>query len=79
MADNVPGGWTLVRYKSTFISKLLRKIIGRIKNALYKGAVFNSFEPMRPAKRAEENGQLMVTEIRYGTIHEQLPGYYLSQ
>ena len=69
MADNVPGGLDLgVLQKLPLSVKLCEKIIGGIQNALYKGAVFNSFEPMRPAKRAvKENGQLMVTEIRYGT------------
>ena len=69
MADNVPGGLDLGALQKLPLSvKLCEKIIGGIQNALYKGAVFNSFEPMRPAKRAvKENGQLMVTEIRYGT------------
>ena len=69
MADNVPGGLDFGALQKLPLSvKLCEKIIGGIQNALYKGAVFNSFEPMRPAKRAvKENGQLMVTEIRYGT------------
>ena len=69
MAYNVPGGLYLgVLQKLPLSVKLCEKIIGGIQNALYKGAAFNSFEPMRPAKRAvKENGQLMVTEIRYGT------------
>lgn len=69
MADNVPGGLDIAALQKLPLSvKLCEKIIGGIQNALYKGAVFNSFEPMRPAKRAlKENGQLMVTEIRYGT------------
>jgi len=69
MADNIPGGLDLNALQKLPLSvKLCEKIIGSIQNALYKGAAFNSFEPMRPAKRAvKENGQLMVTEIRYGT------------
>ena len=69
MADNVPGGLDLGALQKLPLSvKLCEKIIGGIQNVLYKGTVFNSFEPMRPAKRAmKENGQLMVTEIRYGT------------
>lgn len=48
--------------------KLSEKFIAGIQAALYKGAVFNSYDPMRPAKRAvKENGQFMVTEIHYGT------------
>ena len=69
MANEIPGGLDLNALQKLPLSvKLCEKIIGSIQNALYKGAVFNSFEPMRPAKRAvKENGQLMVTEICYGT------------
>lgn len=69
MANEIPGGLDLGALQKLPLSvKLCEKIIGGIQSALYKGAVFNSFEPMRPAKRAvKENGQLMVTEIRYGT------------
>jgi len=69
MVDNIPGGMDLAALQKLPLSvELCEKIVGGLQYALYKGAVFNSFEPMRPAKRAvKENGQLMVTEIRYGT------------
>ena len=43
------------------------KIVGAIQLALYKGKPFNSFEPFRaPTRAVKANGQLMVTEIKYG-------------
>lgn len=44
------------------------KIVSAIQMGMYKGAAFNSFAPFREPKRAvKENGQLMMTEIKYGT------------
>ena len=44
-----------------------QKIVSAIQFALYKGKPFNSFNPFRaPARAVKENGQLMVTEIKYG-------------
>ena len=69
MAENIPGGLDLQALQKLPLSvKLCETIISAIQKGIYKESVFNSHEPMRPAKRAvKENGQLMVTEIRYGT------------
>lgn len=68
MAENKLGGMDLTALQKLHLSvDLCAKIIAAIQAAIYKGAVINSYEPMRPADRAvKENGQLMVTEIRYG-------------
>ena len=47
--------------------ELSEKIVAGIQLAIFKGKPFNSFEPFRaPVRAVKENGQLMVTEIRYG-------------
>lgn len=44
------------------------KIVSAIQMGMYKGATFNSFLPFHEPKRAvKKNGQLMMTEIKYGT------------
>lgn len=52
-------------------------IIGAIQKKLYPdGKLINSFEPFAPAaRRIKENGQLYVTEIRYGSTY---PNSYLD-
>lgn len=52
-------------------------IIGGIQKMLYRdGKPINSFDPFAPAmRRVKENGQLYVTEIRYGTDY---PNSYLD-
>ena len=69
MPDNIPGGLNFsLLEKMPLTVAISEKIIGAIQKAMYKNAAFNSWKPMHPAKRAvKENGQLMVTEIRYGT------------
>ena len=69
MPDNIPGGLNFSLLEKIPLSvPISERIIGAIQKALYKDTAFNSWEPMHPAKRAvKENGQLMVTEIRYGT------------
>lgn len=69
MPDKIPGGliFSLLE-KMPLTVAISEKIIGTIQKAMYKDTAFNSWEPMRPAKRdIKDNGQLMVTEVRYST------------
>ena len=51
-------------------------IIGKIQDLLYKGKPINSYEPFgNPEKKIKENGQLYITEIKYGT---EYPNSYLD-
>lgn len=56
---------------------LPRIIVGIIQKGLYKdGAPINSYEPFgEPGRRVKENGELYVTEIKYG---EKYPNSYLD-
>lgn len=67
--NNIPGGLDLAALaKLPLTVELCEKIVASIQLALYKGMPFNSHEPFRDPKRAvKANGQLMVTEIRYGS------------
>ena len=69
MTENmIPGGLDLAMLEKMPLNLAIsEKIVGAIQLALYKGKAFNSFEPFRAQARVrKENGQLMVTEIRYG-------------
>lgn len=69
MAESISGELDIAALaKLPLTVQLSEKIVSAIQAGVYKDAVFNSFEPLhKPIRAVKANGQLMVTEIRYGT------------